>query len=64
MLGSEGGGKSTLVGVLISTKLDNGNGGARQSVFRHIHEALDGRTSCVSQQILGFDSKGKVTNYN
>ena len=64
MLGSEGAGKSTLIGVLISTKLDSGKGDARQAVFRHIHEAIDGRTSSVSQQILGFDSQGKVTNYN
>ena len=29
MLGSEGAGKSTLIGVLISTKLDSGKGDAR-----------------------------------
>jgi len=65
MLGSEGSGKSTLVGVLISGKNDNGKGSARTNVFRHKHEILDGRTSSISQQILGFDCKGEViTNQN
>jgi GTPase len=65
MLGSEGAGKSTLVGVLISGKNDNGNGSARTNVFRHKHEILDGRTSSISQHILGFDSQGEViTNQN
>ncbi len=48
MLGSEGAGKSTLVGVLISGKNDNGSGSARTNVFRHKHEILDGRTSSIS----------------
>ena len=48
MLGSEGAGKSTLIGVLISGKKDNGKGQARTNVFRHKHEILDGRTSSVS----------------
>lgn len=56
MLGSEGAGKSTLIGVLISGKKDNGKGHARTYVFRHKHEILDGRTSSISQQILGFDA--------
>lgn len=56
LLGNEGAGKSTLIGVLISNKLDQGNGESRQYVFRHAHECLNGRTSSVSQQILGFDS--------
>ena len=49
MLGSEGAGKSTLVGVMISGKNDNGKGSARTNVFRHKHEILDGRTSSISQ---------------
>lgn len=65
MLGSEGAGKSTLVGVLISGKQDDGKGAARTNVFRHKHEIMDGRTSSISQQILGFDCQGEViTNRN
>lgn len=48
MLGSEGAGKSTLVGVLISGKADDGKGTARTNVFRHKHEVMDGRTSSIS----------------
>ena len=48
LLGSEGAGKSTLIGVLTSGKRDNGKGGARTNVFRHKHEILDGRTSSIS----------------
>jgi GTPase len=48
MLGGEGAGKSTLIGVLISGKKDNGKGLARTKVFRHKHEILDGRTSSIS----------------
>lgn len=48
LLGGEGAGKSTLIGVLISGKRDNGKGQARTYVFRHKHEILDGRTSSIS----------------
>lgn len=56
-------GKSTLVGVLITGELDNGRGLARMNVFRHKHEVESGRTSSISQQIMGFTSQGKVANY-
>ena len=48
MLGGEGAGKSTLIGVLISGKRDDGKGLARTNVFRHKHEILDGKTSSIS----------------
>ena len=57
-------GKSTLVGVLTRGNLDNGRGLARVNVFRHKHEVETGRTSSISQQILGFDSKGEIVNYS
>jgi GTPase len=56
-------GKSTLIGVLTRGQLDNGRGLARASVFIHKHEVNTGRTSSVSHQIMGFDSKGEVVNY-
>lgn len=57
-------GKSTLIGVFTGTgKLDNGNGEARSQVFMHKHEMESGRTSAVSQQIMGFSSTGRVTNH-
>lgn len=57
-------GKSSLIGVLLSGKFDDGRGSARLSVFNFKHEIKSGRTSSVSQHILGFDSKGDVMNYS
>jgi GTPase len=56
-------GKSTFVGVLTKGVLDNGRGSVRQKVFRHKHEMDTGRTSSVSEQMMGFDAYGKVVNY-
>ena len=64
VLGEEGTGKSTIIGVLINGVLDNGGGLARTNVFRHKHEILCGKTSSFSHQILGFDEEGKLTNYD
>ena len=63
VLGEEGAGKSTLIGVLINGLLDNGKGLSRTGVFRHKHEILCGKTSSFSHQILGFDEKGELANY-
>ena len=62
LLGDHYAGKSTLIGVLVSGKKDNGKGLARNNVFRHKHEIINGSTSSISHQVLGFDSKGRVTN--
>lgn len=56
-------GKSSLLGVLISGRHDNGRGLARLSVFNFQHEIKSGRTSSIAQHILGFDEKGTVVNY-
>lgn len=53
-------GKSTLLGVLTQGELDNGRGRARLNLFRHLHEIQSGRTSSISFEILGFNSKGEV----
>ena len=57
---SQEAGKSTLIGVLCTGKLDNGKGLARTQVFRHNHEIETGRTSCISHHLLHFDDKGQV----
>lgn len=57
-------GKSTLLGVLLLGRADDGRGSARQAVFNFPHEQSTGRTSSVAQHILGFDEKGSVTNYH
>lgn len=63
--GSVDAGKSSLVGVLTHGMdgrplLDNGSGSARMNVFQHKHEIETGRTSSLSQQMLGYDEQGKL----
>lgn len=64
VLGNADAGKSTLLGVLTQGTLDNGRGKARLNMFRHLHEVQSGRTSSISHEILGFNSKGNVINYS
>ncbi len=63
-LGNVDAGKSTLVGVLCTGSLDDGNGLAMKKVARFLHEIESGRTSSVSTQYLGFGKDGKVVNYD
>lgn len=62
VIGNVDSGKSTLIGVLTSGDLDDGRGSARTRVFRHQHEETNGRTSCISQHILGFDASSAVVH--
>lgn len=55
-------GKSTLLGVLTSGRYDNGRGSARLSVMTLEHEISSGRTSSITQQIVGFDQAGALVN--
>ena len=57
-------GKSTFLGVLTSGVNDNGRGLARLCIFNYKHEISSGRTSSISQHILGFNCSGEVTNYS
>jgi GTPase len=57
-------GKTTLVGSLVQSKLDNGRGLLRSSIFNYIHEIKSGRTSSISHQIIGFDENGQNVNKN
>ena len=45
-------GKSTMVGVLTRSMLDDGRGAARSKVFKHGHEESTGRTSSIGQHNL------------
>ncbi|GMT11924.1 hypothetical protein PFISCL1PPCAC_3221 [Pristionchus fissidentatus] len=64
VLGGADVGKSTLCGVLTHQTLDDGNGKTRMNQFRHPHEVLTGKTSSVCQDMIAFDSKGKILNYS
>ncbi|KNC50332.1 GTP-binding protein 1 [Thecamonas trahens ATCC 50062] len=63
VVGNVDSGKSTLLGVLTRGKLDDGRGAARSCVFRHSHEIESGRTSSISQEILGYDAGAEIVNY-
>ncbi|MEM3736937.1 MAG: GTP-binding protein [Candidatus Bathyarchaeia archaeon] len=63
VLGNVDSGKSTLVGVLSTGKLDDGNGYAMARVARYLHEIKMRRTSSVCSRPLGFDESGNIVNY-
>jgi GTPase len=60
VVGNVDAGKSTLLGVLVKGKLDDGRGRARVNLFRHKHEIESGRTSSVGMEIMGFDTHGNI----
>ncbi|PSN83607.1 hypothetical protein B9Q01_04165 [Candidatus Marsarchaeota G1 archaeon OSP_D] len=62
LLGNVDSGKSTLIGVLCTGELDDGNGLSASKVARYLHEIVNRRTSSVSTHLLGFDSEGKSVN--
>lgn len=57
IIGNVDSGKSTLVGVLSKGELDDGRGAARMKVFNFSHEAENGRTSSIGQEIMGFNEE-------
>lgn len=59
IIGNVDSGKSTLVGVLSKGELDDGRGAARANVFNFTHEAENGRTSSIGQEIMGFNDEGE-----
>lgn len=59
IIGNVDSGKSTLVGVLSKGEKDDGRGSARKLVFNFSHEAENGRTSSIGQEILGFDENNE-----
>ncbi|KAJ5125787.1 hypothetical protein N7526_007964 [Penicillium atrosanguineum] len=58
-------GKSSLLGTLTSSSLDNGRGKSRLSLLKHRHEISSGITSSVAQELIGYteDMPPKVVNY-
>ncbi|KAI5305589.1 hypothetical protein KEM56_003962 [Ascosphaera pollenicola] len=63
VVGNVDAGKSTLLGVLVKGRLDDGRGSARVNLFRHKHEVESGRTSSVGMEIMGFDTKGNIVGH-
>ncbi|KAL4427868.1 hypothetical protein ABPG75_001957 [Micractinium tetrahymenae] len=62
VIGNVDSGKSTMVGVLTRSVLDDGRGFARSKVFKHSHEENTGRTSSIGQHNLCIDSRGNILN--
>ncbi|KAM5474299.1 hypothetical protein MauCBS54593_001873 [Microsporum audouinii] len=65
--GASGAGKSSLLGILSTSALDNGRGKSRLSLLRHRHEIASGVTSSIAQELIGYSSNGDespdVINY-
>lgn len=47
-------GKSSLLGTLTTSLLDNGRGKSRLSLLKHRHEISSGITSSVAQELIGY----------
>jgi GTPase len=54
LTGSSTSGKSSLLGTLSTSTLDNGRGKSRLSLLRHRHEIASGITSSVAQELIGY----------
>lgn len=52
LTGPTTGGKSSLLGTLSTSTLDNGRGKSRLSLLKHRHELASGLTSSVAQELL------------
>jgi GTPase len=67
LTGSTTAGKSSLLGTLSTSTLDNGRGKSRLSLLRHRHEITSGVTSSVAQELIGYhretDQDPQVINY-
>ncbi|KAI9651194.1 hypothetical protein NHQ30_001231 [Ciborinia camelliae] len=55
-------GKSSLLGTLSTTTLDNGRGKSRLSLLKHRHEIATGITSSLAQELIGYKDS-QVINY-
>ena len=54
LTGATTSGKSSLLGTLSMSKLDNGRGQSRLSLLKHRHELASGMTSSVAQELIGY----------
>lgn len=52
--GPSAAGKSSLLGTLTTSALDNGRGKSRLSLLKHRHEISSGITSSVTQELIGY----------
>ena len=57
LIGASAAGKSSLLGTLTTSVLDNGRGKSRLSLLKHRHEIASGITSSVAQELLGYQTR-------
>ena len=57
LTGSTTSGKSSLLGTLSTSTLDNGRGKSRLSLLKHRHEIVSGVTSSVAPEIFGYSTR-------
>ncbi|GAM89345.1 hypothetical protein ANO11243_073820 [Dothideomycetidae sp. 11243] len=67
LTGATSSGKSSLLGTLTTSALDNARGKSRLTMLKHRHEITSGLTSSVSQELIGYkeiDAESvEVVNY-
>ncbi|MCJ1402343.1 hypothetical protein MMC11_005563 [Xylographa trunciseda] len=56
LTGSTTSGKSSLLGTLSTSTLDNGRGKSRLSLLKHRHEIASGVTSSVALELIGYQA--------
>lgn len=58
VVGNVDAGKSTLIGTITTSALDDGRGRSRTCIMKHRHEIESGRTSTATTHLLGFREDG------
>ena len=61
--GSSTAGKSSLVGTLATSVLDNGRGKSRLSLLKHRHEIASGITSSVAHELIGYKTTDEAEDF-
>ena len=59
VVGNVDAGKSTLIGTLTTSSLDDGRGRSRTTIMKHRHEIESGRTSTATSHLMGFRHCGE-----
>ena len=54
-------GKSSLLGTVTTSVLDNARGRSRMSLLKHLHELESGVTSSVTHELIGYNTRGNAT---
>lgn len=62
LTGSTTSGKSSLLGTLSTSTLDNGRGKSRLSLLKHRHEIVSGVTSSLAQELIGYQEMALLKN--